>query len=81
MAKVPALQVTATAPRFRRAGLEFGKAPTTIALSALTKAQIADLKAENGKGLIVVDAEVDGPEPAADEATTKPEAKGTKAKA
>lgn len=68
MAKVPALQVQATAPRFRRAGLEFGKAPTTIPLAALTKAQQEALWAENGKGLVVVETEVDGPVPAADAA-------------
>lgn len=44
--KVKALQVVSARPGFRRAGIAFGKEPTTIKVSDLTKEQIKQLKDE-----------------------------------
>lgn len=55
--KVPALRIKAKVKSFRRAGLAFGEEPTTVAVNALRKDQVAALKAE--PMLIVEDVEIE----------------------
>jgi len=62
MANIPALRITARRDGFRRAGIEHGASPVDHPLASLSKAQIAQLKAE--PALVVVEVEIDDPDAA-----------------
>ena len=55
--RVKALRVTGPEGGFRRAGRRFGPEPTDLALTSLTEAQIAALKAE--PSLMVEEVEIE----------------------
>lgn len=72
MAKIAALRITARRDGFRRAGIEHPATAVDHPVSGLSKAQIAQLKAE--PGLVVVEVEIDAPDAPEPKTDTKPAA-------
>lgn len=66
-AKVKALQIVSARAGFRRAGIAFGKEPTTIKVSDLTAEQIKQLKSEPLLAVSEVEVDAGGEDAGSDE--------------